>query len=80
MSGRTRRRSWFVVALSLLAVLQAPTPVWAWGQLGHRVTDRIAEQYLNPKAKEAVKALLIEGETLADCSTWADGEERTGII
>jgi len=37
-SGRNPRRSWFVGALALLIVLQAATPVWAWGRLGHRVT------------------------------------------
>src|SRR5438876_10570094 len=73
---RTPRRSWFVVALSLLATLQAATPVWAWGRLGHRLTARIAENHLNPKARDAVKALLDEGEALADASTWADENKR----
>ncbi len=34
--------------------------------------SRLAEKDLTPKAKEAVKALLDEGESLADASTWAD--------
>ena len=78
-TGRSRgmsRRSWFVVALSLLAALQAAPPVWAWGRLGHRLTARIAERNLNPKARAAVKALLEEGESLADASTWADEHRR----
>jgi hypothetical protein len=59
-----------------LAAFQTATPVLAWGRLGHRVTSRIAEKYLNPKAKEAIKALLNEGETLVDASTWADQHRR----
>jgi hypothetical protein len=66
------RRSWFIVVLTFLIVDQAGTPVRAWGRLGHRVTSRIAEKHLNRKAIEAVEALLDEGETLADASTWAD--------
>ena len=60
----------------MLVALQPPTPAWAWGRLGHRVTSRIAEKQLSPKAKEAIKALLEEGETLADASTWADEHRR----
>jgi hypothetical protein len=40
----TPRRSRFLVALSLLAALQAAPPVCAWGRLGHRLTARIAER------------------------------------
>ena len=73
---RTPRHPRLVVALTLLVALQTATPAWAWGRLGHRLTARIAERHLNPKAKEAVKALLDEGETLADASTWADEHKR----
>jgi hypothetical protein len=72
----TPRRSRLIVALSLLAALQAAPPVWAWGRLGHRLTARIAERNLNPKARAAVKALLEEGESMADASTWADEHRR----
>jgi hypothetical protein len=44
--------------------------------LGHRVTARIAERSLTPKAREAIKALLDPGESLADASTWADEHRR----
>jgi hypothetical protein len=40
-AGRSRgtpRRSRCIVALALLAALQAGLPVWAWGRLGHRLT------------------------------------------
>ena len=37
----------------------------SWGQVGHRVTGAIAEQYLTPKAQRAVSQLLIN-EDLAE--------------
>ncbi len=72
------RPSWrsVVATIAILMALQTATPVWAWGRLGHRVISRIAEKYLSPKAKEAIKALLDEGESLADASTWADEHRR----
>jgi hypothetical protein len=72
MSGRTPRRSWFAFTLALLAAIQAATPAWAWGRLGHRVISRLAEQRLTPAAKAAIAELLELGESLADASTWAD--------
>src|SRR5262249_19692614 len=48
----------------------------AWGRLGHRVISRTAEQRLTPKAKAAIAALLEEGESIADASTWADEHRR----
>jgi len=71
-SKRTTRRSRFVVVLTLLAVLQTATPVWAWGRLGHRLTARIAERHLTERAEAEIRALLEPGESLADASTWAD--------
>jgi hypothetical protein len=62
--------------LALLIALQTTTPVWAWGRLGHRVTSRIAEKRLTPKAKAAVAELLEPGESLADASLWADEHRR----
>jgi hypothetical protein len=62
----------FVIALALLVLVQLSAPVWAWGRIGHRVTSKLAEKKLNPKAKAAIAALLEEGESIADASTWAD--------
>ena len=45
MPGRPRCRSWYLIAMTLLVALQAPTPAWAWGRLGHGATARIAEKY-----------------------------------
>ena len=38
------------LALSL-ALIVAPSPVWAWGDLGHRVICQIAFQELNDTAR-----------------------------
>jgi hypothetical protein len=64
-------------ALALLTLALSASPVWAWGRVGHRVTGRIAEQHLTPQAKAAAAAVLAEGESLADVSTWADEQRRT---
>jgi hypothetical protein len=70
------RRSWLITALVLLLALDAATPAWAWGRLGHRLTARFAEGRLNPRAKAAIAELLEPGESLADASTWADEHRR----
>jgi len=67
-----RLPAWFVVPVTLVVVLQAATPVWAWGRLGHRVIARLAERHMTPEAKAAVAALLEPGESMADASLWAD--------
>ncbi len=48
-----------------------PFSSMAWGKTGHRIVGQIAESYLNPKAKLAIKAIL-GNETLAMASNWAD--------
>jgi hypothetical protein len=68
---RTSGRDALVLALTLLVALQA-TPAFAWGRLGHRVIAKLAERHLTDRAKAEIKALLESGESLADCSTWAD--------
>ena len=73
---RLARRSWSAVAVALLIALQPATRAWARGRRGHRGICRIAEKNLNPKAKAAIAALLDEGESLADASTWADENRR----
>jgi hypothetical protein len=42
-----------------------------WGQNGHRATGKIAESYLNRKAKRKIDKLL-NGQSLAFVSTYAD--------
>jgi hypothetical protein len=43
----------------------------AWGMLGHRIVGEIADSYLSPKAKQAVKDILGD-ESMAMASNWAD--------
>ncbi len=69
-------RSWLVFAVTVLSILGAATPTWAWGRLGHRVIARLADKQLTPKAKAAIVALLMPGESLADASLWADEHRR----
>jgi hypothetical protein len=61
--------------LLLLTALIFSTPNFAsegdWGRTGHRATGEVAQQYLSPKAKKAIKNLL-EGQSLAFVSTYAD--------
>ena len=61
----------FIILMTLLFLL-VPAPANAdWGKTGHRVIGQIAQDNLTPKALEAVTVLL-DGETLATVSTWAD--------
>jgi hypothetical protein len=64
------------IPLALLILLQAATSASAWGPLGHRLTARLAERHLNPKAKAAIAALLEPGESIATASLWADDHRR----
>ena len=44
-------RSMLAVALGLFLNLQAATPAWAWGRLGHRVISRLAEKQPEPESQ-----------------------------
>ena len=44
---------------------------FAWGQHGHRIIGQVAEQHLTESTISAVKTIL-EGQSLAQVSTWAD--------
>ena len=48
-----------------------PAGHFLWGQIGHRVTGWIAQDLLNPQARQAVERIL-EGNSLAEVSTWMD--------
>jgi hypothetical protein len=74
----SRIRGYVVGASVLIVALESATPVWAWGRLGHRVIARLAEKHMTPEAKAGVRALLEEGESMADASLWAD--ENTGRL
>ncbi len=55
----------------IVAIISAPIAANAWGVLGHRIVGEIAESYLNPNARKAVKQIL-GNETLAMSANWAD--------
>lgn len=57
--------------ITLLFVSSLVVQSFGWGATGHRATGLIAEQYLSPKAKKKISALL-NGESLAVASTWMD--------
>jgi hypothetical protein len=57
--------------IAALLIALTSSPVFAWGQIGHRVTGAIAEPLLSRKAKSAITA-IIGTESLAEASTWAD--------
>jgi hypothetical protein len=71
----TIRRSVAAILASLL-IAQWGAPAWAWGRTGHRVIARLSERHLTVQARAEIKALLEPGESLADCSTWADEHRR----
>lgn len=60
-------------ALFLITCLWAGwcSHAFAWGPTGHRVSAKIAENYLNTEARLGLTALLGR-QTLAEASTWAD--------
>ncbi len=55
----------------ILILLICSYSVFAWGQLGHRVVGKIAENHLTPQAKKAMQEIL-GTESLAVASTWMD--------
>ena len=77
MTLRTLTRAvcpWIILFTTGLALLVGVGPAHGWGPRGHRVATKIAEARLTPEAKAAIRALLNEGDTLADVSGWADRE------
>ncbi len=60
-----------IVGIVLASSLLMSAEVNAWGQIGHRVTGAIAEQYLTEEAQTAVVDLL-PNESLAEAATYAD--------
>jgi hypothetical protein len=55
----------------VLVLFIIPLQSHAWGLLGHRVVGQIAESYLTPNARKAIKEIL--GDTsMAIASNWPD--------
>lgn len=61
----------FASGLALLALFVQTAPAHAWGQTGHRVTGVIADAHLSGHARARI-AQILDGESLAEASTWAD--------
>jgi hypothetical protein len=59
----------FFSVIVLLFII--PVKSHAWGQQGHRIVGQIAESYLTPKARKAIKDILGH-ESLAMSANWAD--------
>lgn len=57
----------FLTGLCLFVSLSA----MAWGQIGHRVVGKVAENYLTPEARKSIQAIL-GNESLAVASTFMD--------
>ena len=70
-----------LVVVVLVAGLCVAT-VSAWGPQGHRLVALVAANHLSPVARENV-AWLLDGQSLADVSTWADqyldGNSQTAL-
>ena len=54
-----------------IAIIYAPIQSMAWGTQGHRICGQIAESYLTPQARKAIKEIL-GNESIAITSNWAD--------
>src|SRR6185437_2045534 len=69
----------FGCCFAIFGVAAAPRPVLAWGDLGHEVVARIADQYLEPAVRSRVVAILAgdgsrltAGKDIEAEATWAD--------
>lgn len=60
-----------LAAAIFVALFSSLDSLLAWGAQGHRLVGLIAAERLTPKARRTV-AWLLDGQTLADVSNWAD--------
>jgi len=65
------KRAAVAVTAILVTLLSSPALLQAWSAQGHRLVGLIAAERLTPVAKQNV-AWLLDGQTLADVSSWAD--------
>jgi hypothetical protein len=56
-------------------VVASPSPGFAWGAIGHRITGAIADDNLSGTARAHVR-LILGSETLAQAAAWPD-EQRS---
>lgn len=57
--------------MRLLPLVLLAAPALAWGPTGHRVVALVAQDHLSRPALAEIETLL-DGETMAEASTWAD--------
>ena len=69
MSRRPTTRLLLTVALA--ALLLAPSIALGWGDTGHRISGRIAQQALSDEARRVVREMA-GAQTLAMLATWPD--------
>lgn len=74
MLKRSRIATCFKIAALGVCLVQG-SQAYAWGQIGHRVTGEIAEQYLSAETRAKINAIYPD-KSLAEISTHAD-EERS---
>ena len=57
----------------IAGIILCYTPIltMAWGTNGHRITGQIADSYLTPKARAAIKKILGD-EPVSVTGNWAD--------
>ena len=79
-------RMWVLIHAMLSAVFCTavlPTASYAWGRNGHELVGVIADKYLEPKARDAIKELLKDDQfkSLADAklNNWADDIRRSAV-
>ena len=56
---------------TIIIALFFTTQAFAWGQTGHRVVAKIAQNHLSKKAKAELKSIMGH-ESLVEASTWMD--------
>ncbi len=60
-----------MIGVAAMAIVMTAPSLGAWGGQGHRLVGLIAAERLTPIARQNVTWLL-DGQTLAEVSTWAD--------
>ncbi len=65
---------WLPALAAALALLVTPELALAWGAKAHEAIAALAQERLDPRARQMVDELLAQepGETLASISAWAD--------
>lgn len=58
-------------SLLLIGLILTHSQLLAWGQNGHRIIGKIADNHLTAKTRSAI-APLLQGDKLAEVTTWAD--------